>query len=114
MKLLRLLTACLLPLVSLAAKPSASDRYTKFSTRAQSTNPVKLNDEVYGQLTRAPRDYAVAVLLTALEPRLGCKLCTEFQPEWDILAKSWKKKSDGRLIFGTLDFQNGKDTFKSV
>ena len=59
----------------------------------------------------------MAVLLTALETRFGCKLCTEFQPEWELLAKSWTKgdrDAKSRLLWGTLDFVDGKATFQSV
>lgn len=78
---------------------------------------MKLDDASYAQLTKAPRDYSVTVLLTALEQRFGCELCRQFQPEWDILGKSWTrgdKNADGRLLFGTLDFVDGKNTFQSV
>jgi oligosaccharyltransferase complex subunit gamma len=44
-------------------------------------------------------------------------LCREFQPEWELLAKSWTKgdkKSESRLVYGTLDFTDGKATFQGV
>ncbi|KAK8183332.1 hypothetical protein HDK77DRAFT_463330 [Phyllosticta capitalensis] len=115
MKLFSLLTQLLLPLTALAAKKAPpADRFDSF--RAQST-PLKLNDKVYNELTTAPRDYAVAVLLTALEPRFGCGLCQTFQSEWSLLAKSWTKgdkNGESRLLFGTLDFMDGKGTFQSL
>jgi oligosaccharyltransferase complex subunit gamma len=118
MRWLQLLTASLLPFTSLAAKKSPSDRFNDFRAKSLSTGaPVKLDDASYAQLTKAPRDYSVAVLLTALEQRFGCELCRNFQPEWDILGKSWTKgdkNAQGRLLFGTLDFMDGKNTFQSV
>ncbi|CAD0040697.1 unnamed protein product [Aureobasidium pullulans] len=76
-----------------------------------------LDDNEYAKLTASPRDYGVAVLLTALEARFGCAICHEFQPEWDLLGKSWTKgdkKQESKLVFGTLDFVNGQRTFQSL
>ncbi|KAH8671149.1 hypothetical protein BX600DRAFT_458429 [Xylariales sp. PMI_506] len=52
-----------------------------------------------------------------MDSRFGCTLCREFQPEWELLAKSWTKgdkKGESRLIFGTLDFNDGRETFVSL
>ncbi|ROT37034.1 dolichyl-diphosphooligosaccharide-protein glycotransferase, partial [Sodiomyces alkalinus F11] len=100
-----------------AAKKSSVERFQEFHTKALSSAPVKLDDAAFKTATSAPRDYTVMVLLTALDPRFGCKLCTEFQPEWDILAASWTKgdkKGESRIIFTTLDFTDGRDTFMSL
>lgn len=116
MRWLQLLTASLLPFTALAAKKSTGDRFSDFRSKA-SSGPLKLDDATYTQLTKAPRDYSIAVLLTALEARFACTLCREFQPEWDLVAKSWAKgdkEGKSRLMFGTLDFVDGKNTFQSV
>ncbi|KAH7390582.1 hypothetical protein BKA66DRAFT_459287 [Pyrenochaeta sp. MPI-SDFR-AT-0127] len=118
MRWLQLLTASLLPFTALAAKKSSGDRFQDSRAKSLSVgHPLKLDDAGYAHLTKAPRDYSVAVLLTALETRFGCQLCREFQPEWDLLGKSWVKgDKDGktRLVFGTLDFVDGKNTFQSM
>ena len=125
MRFLTALTAALLPFTALAAakKPAAAaaaaaDRYAEYRQQQLSAgSSLKLNDDIYAQLTKAPRDYSVVVLLTALEARFGCNLCQEFQSEWNLLAKSWAKgdkKGESRLVFGTLDFTNGQKTFQSV
>ena len=117
MHFLKGLVLSLLPATALAARKHAVDKFQQFHSKALSSTPLKLDDTVYGQLTSAPRDYSVAVLLTALESRFGCQLCREFQPEWDLLSKSWTKgdkKGESRLVFGTLDFTDGKNTFQSV
>lgn len=78
---------------------------------------MKLDDASYEELTKTPRDYSAVVLLTALEARFGCNLCKEFQPEWEILGKSWTrgdKAGESRVLFGTLDFTDGKATFQKV
>jgi oligosaccharyltransferase complex subunit gamma len=111
------LVVSLLPFAALAAKKPTADKFQQFHSKALSSTPLKLDDAVYGQLTAAPRDYSVAVLLTALESRFGCQLCREFQPEWDLLSKSWTKgdkQGESRLIYGTLDFLDGKNTFHTV
>jgi oligosaccharyltransferase complex subunit gamma len=117
MRLFKALTLSLLPLGAFAAKKTPADKFEQFHSKALSSAPVKLDDSTYGQLTSTPRDYSVAVLLTAMEARFGCQLCRDFQPEWDLLAKSWTKgdkKGESRLVYGTLDFLDGKGTFQSV
>ena len=117
MHLLRGLVLCLLPTSILAAKKPTTDRFVQYHTKALASAPLKFDDSIYAQLTTAPRDYSVAVLLTALEARFGCTLCREFQPEWDLLSRSWTKgdkKGESRLLYGTLDFSDGKNTFQSV
>ncbi len=118
MRVLQIGAALLLPLGILAAKKSTGDRYGDYhSKQVSSLAPIKLDDASYNAMTKAPRDYATAVLLTALDARFGCSLCHDFQPEWELLTKSWTKgdkSGDSRLVFGTLDFMDGKQTFQSV
>ncbi|KAI0389834.1 OST3/OST6 family protein [Xylariaceae sp. FL0594] len=113
-----LLSIAALPFGSLAAKSASStDRFQTFHTQSLSSSPLKLSDATYKKLTTAPRDYSVAVLLTALDAKYGCKLCTVFQPEWEILGKSWAKgdkKGESRLLLSTLDFSDGRETFMSL
>lgn len=100
-----------------ASQKSASDRFDDFHAKSLASAPLKLADSSFGRLTRVPRDYSVAVLLTALDPRFGCRLCHDIQPEWNMLARSWTKgdsEGESRLIYGTLDFMNGKESFQSV
>jgi oligosaccharyltransferase complex subunit gamma len=102
---------------SLAAKKSSEERFNDFLAKSLVSAPVKLGDASYKQLTASPRDYTAAILLTALETRFGCELCRTFQPEWDLLARSWikgDKSGESRFVFGTLDFADGRDTFLSV
>ena len=112
-----LLSVTLLVTGALALKQSSEERFNKFQTKSLSSTPVKLSDVTYKSITAAPRDYSVTVLLTALDPRYGCDMCQGFQSEWELLAKSWTKgdkKAESRMLFGTLDFTNGRDTFLSV
>ena len=114
---LRVALLSLLPLPSFAVKKSSPATFERFHEKFLTSAPLKLDDQSYDILTTAPRDYGVAVLLTALEARFGCVLCRDFQPEWDILSKSWArgdKKANTRMLFGTLDFTDGKATFQRV
>ena len=117
MRITHFLTAALLSLTALAAKKSTSgDRFEDYRT-SQLSGPLKLDDTLYAELTRTPRNHSVAVLLTALEARFGCGLCQDFQPEWELLGRSWSKgdsNGESRLLFGTLDFNDGKQVFQSV
>ena len=116
MRIFQLLGLSLLPLISHAAKKPVGT-FEKYHERFLASAPLKLDDVSYEALTTAPRDYGVAILLTALEARFGCALCRDFQPEWDILGKSWAKgdkKGASRMLYGTLDFTDGKATFQKV
>ena len=99
------------------APKTSEQRFSEFRQLARHSSTIQVNDVSYKSLTAAPRDYSVAVLLTALDARFGCQLCREFQPEWDLVGKSWTKgdkKGEARMIFGTLDFSEGRDIFLSV
>ena len=116
MKISQVVALAILPLASHAAKEPVGT-FEQFHHKFLSSAPLKLDDVSYNALTTAPRDYGVAVLLTALEARFGCALCRDFQPEWDVLAKSWArgdKKGETRMLYGTLDFTDGKATFQKV
>lgn len=98
----------------------ADEKVNKFTSLAAPANPhkgiIKLDDSLYDELTTAPRNYTAVVLLTALNQKFKCQLCREFQPEYELLAKSWisqHKNSDG-LFFGELDFEDARNTFHRV
>lgn len=118
MRFFRLALAAILPALALGAKKTSGDRFKDYNAQQTSiSKPVKLDERTYAELTKAPRDYSVAVLLTALDARFGCGLCHDFQPEWDLLGWSWTrgdKQDESRLVFGTLDFADGKSVFQSV
>lgn len=107
----------LLVVGSLAAKTAPEQRFAEYHAKSLSSTPVKLSEATYKSLTSSPRDYAAAILLTAMDSRYGCVLCRDFQSEWDLLSRSWiqgDKQGDSRLVFGTLDFAEGRDIFMSV
>ena len=106
---------CIIPhAFCVTADSNKFERYRSLSRSA----PIELTDSSYEDITSKHRDYHVAVLLTAADSRYGCILCREFQPEWELIARSWNKGSkpdDGlRMLFATLDFSDGKGTFQKV
>ncbi|KAI5462739.1 hypothetical protein BGZ63DRAFT_223397 [Mariannaea sp. PMI_226] len=112
-----LVSLLLLATGAVAAKKSTGDSFTRFHSKSLSSSPMKLNDASYKSLTATPRDYSVAILLTALDTRFGCALCREFQPEWELLGKSWAKgdkSGESRMLYGTLDFADGREIFMSL
>lgn len=103
--------------LALAAKKPAASKFAGYHTQGLSSSPFEIDDPGYNDLTSTPRDYTAAVLLTALDARFGCQLCKMFQPEWEILSRSWTKKDkkgDSRVLFSTLDFVNGRATFQKL
>src|SRR2546421_12714164 len=106
MRFSQVLTLLLLPFCALASKKAAKDTFKEFHAKQLSSGALNLNDDLYSKLTASPRNYSVSVLLTAMDARYGCQMCRDFQPEWDVLSKSWikgDKLGDSRLVFGTLD-----------
>ena len=106
----------LLCLATSVAAASASAKFNKYSALARSGS-VELTDSSYEDLIAKPRDFFTAVILTARDARFGCALCREFEPEWTVIARSWNKGSkpdDVHVIFGTLDFSVGQNTFQKV
>jgi oligosaccharyltransferase complex subunit gamma len=119
MKLLHALTLGLLPITALAAKkaPPSTDKFDRLHAQQLASGALKLDDASFVDVVRVPRNYSAAILLTAREQRFGCTLCKEFQPEWDLLAKSWvngDKAGESRVVFGTLDFSDGKAAFQQL
>lgn len=113
-------SSVLLPFTLLAAGALADDpsqRFLDLHKKALASAPIKLDDASYKKATSLPRDYSVAVLLTATDPRFGCQMCREFGPDWNLLASQWTKgdkPGDSKVIFSVLDFNDGRDTFMSV
>lgn len=101
---------------ALAASPDINNKFEKYQSLSR-FKPLDLDDSSYEDLTSKPRDYHVAVILTATDVRYGCILCRDFQSEWELIARSWNKGSkpdELKLLFATLDFTQGKATFQKV
>jgi oligosaccharyltransferase complex subunit gamma len=114
MRFLNVLALALVPLTALAAKKPAASTFDTYRSRPY---PVELDEHSYDIVTSTPRDYYNAVLLTARPAKYACVLCRDFDPEWKILANSWQKgdkQADSRLLFTTLDFDNGRNVFMKL
>ncbi|KAK7697782.1 oligosaccharyl transferase subunit ost3/OST6 [Diaporthe eres] len=101
----------------LAAKSDPATTFKDFHQKSLSSTPIKLDDASYKKVTGLPRDYTVAVLLTALDSRYACQMCRDFDPEWKLLSKSWAKgdkAGDSKTLFTVLDFNDGRETFMSL
>ncbi|CAK7208230.1 oligosaccharyl transferase subunit ost3/OST6 [Sporothrix bragantina] len=113
-----LLASTLLCATGVVAKKAPVDTFSAFQAKQLSSTPIKIEDSAYQKLVSgSPRDYSSAILLTAMDARYGCQLCREFQPEFDLLARSWTKgdkAGESRVVFATLDFNDGRDTFMSL
>jgi oligosaccharyltransferase complex subunit gamma len=63
------------------------------------------------------RDYAVAVVLTALPVAMNCAPCRTFDPIFKQEAASWKrlpKEQREDMFFAVLDFADGQQIFQKV
>lgn len=110
-----------LPLLASAANKS------KFHDLAERSKDgiIKLDSALYEELL-APeatagggkgRDYAVAVVLTALPVEMQCEPCRKFDPIFREEAASWKRsprETRDDLFFGVLDFADGQQVFQKV
>ncbi|KAI9848427.1 MAG: oligosaccharyl transferase subunit ost3/OST6 [Sclerophora amabilis] len=112
-----ILRTALLASIASAAQNSQPERFETFHAKALSSAPLKLDDGTFDRLTAVPRDYSAAILMTALDAQFACQLCRDFQPEWELIARSWTKgdkKGASRVLHGTLDFADGKGTFHKL
>lgn len=119
MRFLTSLLVTLLPFTVLGARRGApsGNVFETYHSKSLSTPSLKLDDSIFNELTAVPRNHSTLVCLTALDARFGCAMCHQFKPEWELLAKSWiggDKSGKTRLLFGQLDFLEGKQTFESV
>lgn len=117
MKVLPALSSLLCLLSGALCAQSTANRFEEFNSLSRPA-PLVLDDSVYDAIASTPRDYHAAVLLTATDPQFGCALCRAFEPEWELIARNWNKGFDPDsmppMLFGTLDFRNGKRTFQKV
>ena len=117
MKTFSVFLCALLPFYVSATGQSVETKFRKYFSRSLSGAPLRLDDASFADLTGPSRDYSVVALLTAMPAQFGCQLCREFQPEFNIVARSWisgDTKGDSKVLFGVLDFPDGKSTFQQV
>ncbi|KAI8970368.1 hypothetical protein BDF20DRAFT_121338 [Mycotypha africana] len=76
---------------------------------------ISLNSNTYDRFTEGKRDYGLVVVLTALGSQFKCVPCREFDPEFELVAKSLQKnKQKNELFMGRLDFMDGQQVFQRL
>lgn len=66
---------------------------------------IRLTDKTFSSIVEGPRDYTVAVLLTADGIQYGCQFCKIVSPQYQLVGHSWRKlHPDGKdLYFAIAD-----------
>ncbi|RMD39551.1 hypothetical protein DV735_g5583, partial [Chaetothyriales sp. CBS 134920] len=118
MRILKFLALAALSVSAVVAKKAPADpsKFDKYLSK-QSSRPLEIDEAVYDELTAVPRDYSLAVLLTARAAKFACQTCKAFDPEWDIVGRSWAKgdpKGKTRVLLTTLDFDQGRNVFMKL
>jgi oligosaccharyltransferase complex subunit gamma len=118
---------CIAALVALPLFAQAANK-SKFVDLADRSKDgiIVLNSALYEEIL-APdvatpdgakgRDYAVAVVLTALPAQMNCAPCRTFDPIFHEEAANWKRlPKDQRddMFFAVLDFSDGQAVFQKV
>ncbi|GAA5798135.1 hypothetical protein EDC94DRAFT_536986 [Helicostylum pulchrum] len=85
------------------------------SLQDNDTGVIKLNSNSYERFTEGKRNYGFVVLLTALDSQFNCLPCREFDPEYNLVSKSFQKSKDNEnLFFGRLDFKDGQAVYQKL
>ncbi|CAG8714741.1 10084_t:CDS:2 [Cetraspora pellucida] len=112
-----ILSSFILLLSCYAAKPSLETKVALLNqASSQNLGVVELDSNLYDEFVAKPRNYSMAILLTALDPQINCIPCKEFDPEFRLVASSWLKSGNepSRLYFGVLDFKNGREIYTKL
>ncbi|KAI9216036.1 hypothetical protein BC828DRAFT_394347 [Blastocladiella britannica] len=83
---------------------------------ASGADVVPLDLKAFDVLTEAPRNYSIALLLTAMDPAVGCNICHQFDPEFRAAAYSWAhaKGKTHPLHFAVVDFATGREIYAKL
>ena len=117
MRIFGLLALLALPLASLAARKPSASTFDTYLARQSSSAPFEIDEQAYNDLTSTPRDYSVAILLTARHAKYACQICRDFDAEWSVIGRSWQKadrKGAKRVLLTTVDFDQGRNVFMKV
>lgn len=94
---------------------------TDLNRLINSNNVVKITDKNYKKVLNQRDDYDILVFFTATSSRVGCVLCTELLPVFNVLASSYKENlpsnespDDTKLLFGIADFGDNKKFFQEA
>ncbi|KLO10678.1 dolichyl-diphosphooligosaccharide-protein glycotransferase [Schizopora paradoxa] len=110
------LWALLLVPFGLAASSSPHERLVQLAD-ASSDGIIQLNDETFDLVTSSKRDWSVVLQLTAMDKKMRCSPCREFEPSFKAVSKAWKsvpKSERDKHFFATLDFADGEKIFRRL
>jgi oligosaccharyltransferase complex subunit gamma len=77
---------------------------------------IRLTDATFPKVVGGPRDYAIAVLLTAEGPQYGCAFCKVVGSPFEKVAASWNQdhpNGDG-LFFAVADIAQTSGTYQQL
>lgn len=77
---------------------------------------VYADDKMLDQVLSSQRDYTVAVLLTTSNEKFGCSFCATLNPDFELVASSWRKKhpSGDNLYFVYGEFEKCQRSFHKL
>jgi oligosaccharyltransferase complex subunit gamma len=77
---------------------------------------IRLTDKTFSAIVQGPRDYSIAVLLTAEGVQYGCQFCKLVGPQYQTLAHSWREQHpDGNnLFFAVADIADCPGVYKMM
>lgn len=85
------------------------------SLKDSTTGVITLNSNSYDRFTEGKRNYGLVVLLTALDAQLNCHPCRQFDPEFELVSKTFQKnKENNNLLFARLDFRDGQAVYQRL
>jgi hypothetical protein len=93
-----------------ASNGELEDKLRTLTSKSAKDAVIRLSNDEYKRLARtAPRNYSIIIMLTALDQKRECEICSTSYPEYEILAKSWQYagNSDKNLFFAVVDVDYG-------
>jgi oligosaccharyltransferase complex subunit gamma len=114
---MQLWSAVLASVLSFGAIVSASEYDSKSLAKlVGSDGLIKLNDNTFADIVTGPRDYAIAVLLTAAAPQFGCAFCHVIGPQFAKVARSWhdENPSGDGLFFAIADLPDNQQIYQML
>ncbi|EGN95955.1 hypothetical protein SERLA73DRAFT_185405 [Serpula lacrymans var. lacrymans S7.3] len=104
-----------LPICLVAAKKSPQEQLVDLA--AAGNGVIRLDEHSFDLLTTPQRNWTAAIHFTAMNKRMKCTPCKEFDPSWVEVAKAWTtvpKAERDNHFFGTLDFDDASVVFQKL
>lgn len=83
---------------------------------------LKINNNNYDEIFNSEKDFYIVTLITASSANIGCILCNEVQPYFQLVADSYQtnlqkfglKEDEPELIFAIADFSDSREFFQKL